>query len=378
LRNQRPSTAKALLCLAIAGGLYLQIESIRTGSRDPQPADPSEAVEVTVPAALAEDVSAARRLLGPDPDTALRHIERALERAEGADPKLRALLLSWAADVHARRFHLHRARDALTRAIELAPTDARRYWLANLEEAILRSEGEHELMPFYYAVRGAGPAKELRGRVVVVYLLVDPEGPGRWTDVDRAFARSTLRRVERWYAEKAEARGVRALEFVDRIFQLPVAAGELPLLRNVNFARGTAWKLANNLGHDSVGQLLAALAAEERAEQVLFLVHSPQRARSFATPCGRMLGYCDGEIAFIYEPNGPSTWDSLAFTLAHEGLHLFGADDLYNVRGAEDYEPTDVMHHQSANLKYADVGDLTAWAVGWARDRPITPFPVEE
>ena len=232
------------------------------------------------------------------------------------------------------------------------------------------------MAPSYHASRGTGPARALRGRVVVAYVLVDPAGPRRWTDVDRVFARSTLTRVERWYAAKATARSVVAPEFVDRVFDVPLAAGDLPVFPDVDRARSTALQLVANLGYDSLRQWLAALASEETADQVMLVVHSPQNARSFSSVCTG--GDCDSELALVYVPNGPASWDTLGFTLAHEGLHLFGAGDLYNVSGAADYATTDVMHYLSARLEYAEVGDLTAWAVGWARNRPITPFEVEE
>jgi hypothetical protein len=336
-----------------------------------------EPPDVVVPPALDEDVSAARDLLGSDPDRALIHIERALERAADADPELLAMLHTWAASVHARRWHWHRARDALSSAIDLAPTDERRRALAAVEESIRRAQGERDMQPSYRAARNAGPARALRGRVVVAYVLADPIGPRRWTDVDRIFARSTLARVERWYAAKAKERNVAAPEFVDRVFEVPLAAGDLPVFPDVDRARSTALQLVANLGHDSLREWLAALQTDESAEQVMLVIHSPQNARSFSSVCARG-GYCDSELALVYVPNGPTNWDSLAFTLAHEGLHLFGADDLYNVSGAADYATTDVMHYLSVRLDYADVGDLTAWAVGWTRNAPITPFIVEE
>ena len=166
-------------------------------------------------------------------------------------------------------------------------------------------------------------------------------------------------------------------EFVDRVFEVPLAAGDLPVFPDVDHARSTALQLVANMGHDSLRQWLAALAMQESADQVMLVVHSPQNARSFSSVCRGGAG-CDSELSLVYVPNGPVSWDSLGFTLAHEGLHLFGAGDLYNVSGAADYATTDVMHYLSARLDYAEIGDLTAWAVGWTRDRPITPFIVEE
>ena len=375
MRKKRPSVVTVLLCLTVAGVLFMQLVSIRHGADEPAPR--VERVELIVPPPLQEDVEAAWRLLRDNPDQALPHSERALDGADDAAPGLRALLHTWAAGVHARRGHMHRARGALERAIELEPTDDRRQFLLNVEESISSAQGERGKARFYLASRGTGRAAALEGRVVVAYLLVDPDGPGRWTDVDRIYARATLARVEQWYSAKAKTRGVAAPEFVERVFEVPLAAGDLPIFPNIEVARRTAWILAGNLGYGSVEQLLGALAAQERADQAMLLVHSPHDERSFAASCTRASA-CEAEIAFIYVPNGPSSWDKLAYTLAHEGLHLFGADDLYDVRGAEDYEPTDLMNYPSTRLEYADVGELTAWAVGWARDRPKTPFVVEE
>ena len=178
-------------------------------------------------------------------------------------------------------------------------------------------------------------------------------------------------------AAKAVSRGMVAPEFVDRVFEVPLAAGDLPVFPDVDRARSTALQLVTNLGHDSLRQWFAALVGEEAADQVMLVVHTPQSARSFSSVCTGA-GYCDSELSLVYVANGPATWDGLAFTFAHEGLHLFGAGDLYNVSGAADYATTDVMHYLSAGLEYADVGDLTAWAVGWARNQPITPFILEE
>ena len=137
-----------------------------------------------------------------------------------------------------------------------------------------------------------GTARALRGRVVVAYVLVDPAGPRRWTEVDRVFARSTLARVERWYAAKATARSVVPPQFVDRVFEVPLAAGDLPVFPDVDHARSTALQLVANMGYDSLRQWLAALAMQESADQVMLVVHSPQNARSFSSVC-RGGGGCD-------------------------------------------------------------------------------------
>src|SRR5262245_5933004 len=242
------STGWALFYFAIASAVFFQIVSVRHGPDEE--ARVVEPTEVVVPPALEEDVRAAQNLLGSDPDAALGHIERALERADEASPQLRALLYTWAANVHSRRWHWHHARDALASAVSLAPNDERRRALAAAEEAIRRAQGERDMAPTYHASRNAGPARALRGRVVVAYVLVDPAGPRRWTEVDRVFARSTLARVERWYAARATERSVVPPEFVDRIFEVPLASGDLPVFPDIDRARSTALQLVTNLGYD--------------------------------------------------------------------------------------------------------------------------------
>ncbi|HET7607052.1 MAG TPA: hypothetical protein VFL84_00125 [Gammaproteobacteria bacterium] len=133
MRNKPLSTGWAIFWFAIASGVFFQLVSIRYGPDEE--ARVAEPIEVVVPSSLEEDVRAAQNLLAGDPDSALRHIERALERGNEASPELRALLQTWAANMQARRWHWHRARAALSSAVSLAPNDERRRALAATEEA---------------------------------------------------------------------------------------------------------------------------------------------------------------------------------------------------------------------------------------------------
>jgi len=381
-RPRQPKDEPSILVLVVwlAAFVIFLHPLLRSQQREASRTPPSPAtleVATPVPAGLRQAVEAARRALRHDPDAALRHIEDALARADHAPAELRAVLWDWAAQVHRGRWHLHQARDALRAALEAGPSAERRAALAALEEMIQRSQPERGRSPTYRAARDAGPAATLTGRVVIAYLFVDPPGLDRWTDPERALVRGTLERVEHWYQREAEARGVPPPEFVERLFMVPLGAGELASHGDIAATRRTARILAANLGHASLGALLGALAAEEGADQAMFMVHAPKPARSFTIYCARRSA-CVDEVSLIHEPAGRHGWDQLAYAVAHEGLHLFGADDLYDLRGADDFAPTDVMHHPSARLDHSEVGDLTAWAVGWSDDRPGTPFTVEE
>lgn len=375
--REPPSNWQLVLWLAlILFGVLPWLESKHATPVD-EPARPPPAIplKVTDPDALRADIDAARRIRRSEPDAALRHIQRALQQA--SDPDTRATLLEWAAEIHYKRWHLHRARDALQEAIDLAPNYKRTQHLADIQELIRRSQSERGKAAEYRAARDAGPAATLSGRVVIAYLFVDPPGISRWSDSERLHAREVLTRVQHWYQAQAQVHGATAPEFVERVFQVPLGGGDLPMYSDGRSTRRAAKLLAANLGHDSPGALLRSLARSENADQVMFMVHSPSDGRSFTMYCARR-AFCDEEIAILLEPIKGHRWDRVAYAVAHEGLHLFGADDLYDVRGAIDYSPTDIMNYPSARLGHSEVGKLTAWAVGWRADQPDAPFTVEE
>ena len=72
----------------------------------------------------------------------------------------------------------------------------------------------------------------------------------------------------------------------------------------------------------------------------------------------------------------PKRWDEVSYAQAHETLHLFGADDLYNLRSAGSYAPRDVMHYPSRLLSASTMEAITAFATGLRRDRPAAPFRI--
>ena len=106
---------------------------------------------------------------------------------------------------------------------------------------------------------------------------------------------------------------------------------------------------------------------------MLFL-HLNKQARSFAWPC--TYRWCEEEYTFILEPIKDPRWQSLHYTIAHEGLHLFGADDLYNIENAKTYATNDIMHYASRYLEDSEIDSLTAYAIGWSDFKPHTPFPI--
>ena len=130
----------------------------------------------------------------------------------------------------------------------------------------------------------------------------------------------------------------------------------------------------SKLGFDTPSQFLKKMKQEEQADNAMLFLHLNKQARSFAWPC--TYRWCEEEYTFILEPIKDPRWQSLHYAIAHEGLHLFGADDLYNIENAKTYATNDIMHYASRYLEDSEIDSLTAYAIGWSDFKPHTPFPI--
>ena len=120
---------------------------------------------------------------------------------------------------------------------------------------------------------------------------------------------------------------------------------------------------------------LYVLQDHARADQAVLILHLARDGRSLSRRCLVSCGP-DGEFAYVLEAVTPKRWDRLAYAQAHETLHLFGADDLYNIRGAHDYAARDIMNYPSRLLRASTLEPITAYATGLQRERPAAPFRI--
>ena len=71
-------------------------------------------------------------------------------------------------------------------------------------------------------------------------------------------------------------------------------------------------------------------------------------------------------------------WQSMGYAQAHEALHLFGADDLYNIEQARYYAVRDIMNYPASILDASTIDDITAYSIGLTDQKPKTPFEIKE
>lgn len=255
--------------------------------------------------------------------------------------------------------------------------------LAEVQGLITDNDTEREEQHIYHASPGVGPAHTLHGKVVIAYVFVDDGKHSTWSRKTQQHVLEHLQRVKAWLQARALDYGVTDLTFTDRIFQYdkdPWLRNALPDLSfdNVEIGYDLAGRVADLQGSHSVNAFLYDLTREEEADQAILLLHVNQAKRSFAHRC-----WTDcpdqAEYAYLLKPPKRYHWDAMGYVQAHESLHLFGADDLYNLQGGRYYAPNDIMHNYTRYIEASVIDSITAFGVGWLNEQPTpTPFPIQQ
>lgn len=232
--------------------------------------------------------------------------------------------------------------------------------------------------PEYRASRDYGSARRLRGNVALVSIRVGGSS-ARWTRELVADALVAGELAKKFYTEHARAAGIDDLDVHFRPHGLESATFVVPAIATDPhrvMTRETASALRSAIEESVRGALshtLGELTEEYRAkgyDEIAYLIElpilSPPRSEAF-----RAFAHYDApgapEVAIVMEAESDLGRHTMIF--AHEGLHLFGADDLYRVTPRDALDVGDIMGDACEHVTPANVGDTTAWAIGW-RDAP--------
>jgi len=332
-----------------------------------------------------EDVAECNRKRRQDPVGALAMLDgaaRQLEVGPAVPDRLATRLYTLQGDLH---WDLYQYVDAVASWQRAESRASPREHLV-LEDRVAQTQRHIEKVnpernqdSVYLAAPNVGPAAILAGEIVVAYIFVQDDGGGAWSLRDRGLALSSWDAAEAWLAARARQYGAH-VHFTRRLFvvdhnalirRLRVAYGRAFLNNDVRVAR----LVVRQLGAPNVLSFLDQLKRTARADQAAIILHIERDARSLAWRCLESCGP-DGEFAYVLEAMTPKRWDEVSYAQAHETLHLFGADDLYNLRSAGSYAPRDVMHYPSRLLSASTMEAITAFATGLRRDRPAAPFRI--
>lgn len=223
-----------------------------------------------------------------------------------------------------------------------------------------------------------GTNKQLTGKPYVVVLFLD-DNESHWTQPEiEAFWDEDMYPALDYLSEKAWQWGV-DLEFqtgyyctggdirvhYDGILGSDGATGD--------YSPDALDKAAKSLGFASDKAMRDYLKSISGSSEVVFVVAANKDGRSYSLCDSVNDGYEYEEYCMVY-PDFPNyAYDTPASTVAHEILHLFGAEDYYDPYGdrpqrkayAEEICPYDIMLTVYVDITYNEVGDFTAYTVGW-------------
>lgn len=232
------------------------------------------------------------------------------------------------------------------------------------------------------------PCPPLRGRVVLVSLFVGADGRN-WSDDEVARHLASLGRAARWMEEEAGRYGVEAGVGVADVYfavdgetseevdiLVAQSGGEVGLFEADMGVRAITLmsRAAASLGFRDAVDFVQEVGARLPGATVAWLLHLRLAGRSYAVPLdqtdleGISLAFCHARQANFTEPliRPPAP---RAAVLAHEVLHLFGAQDKYGWPLSH-FRPGavtdfDVMRLESERLADLRVDPLTAGELGW-------------
>lgn len=240
---------------------------------------------------------------------------------------------------------------------------------------------ERSQRDIYQASPFVGPAAALKGKVVVIYMFLTDGALQNWSIRKRDFVMNNWSFAEHWMQMNAKKYRT-DLTFVRRLFMV----NKNPYIKRLQVgdfnrefinADKVAQLAAENFGFKNIISFVEEIKQQENADQAILMLHLARDGRSFASRC-MFRCRADAEYVFLMEKPNTKFWQSMGYAQAHEALHLFGADDLYNIEKAKYYAVRDIMNYPSSILDASTIDDITAYAIGLTERKPKTPFKIKE
>ena len=234
---------------------------------------------------------------------------------------------------------------------------------------------------------GLGTCHTLSGKQTVVLFFVD-DNESSWSAEDvTEYTETQIFPALSFLKSEAEARGVE-LDFEIKRFSTPLSGGlkiKYTGVINRDLEVGGSTKdvphqIASRLGCSSPLTLLGAMREEFQTEAIIPLVLIQSNGLSYARYQLSEGVYDHMEYAVMFSDKWNATTGQWRHTsarsayVAHHILALFGGENYYSSDSreamAEEYYPFDIMLMDYNSLYLLDVGDYTAFCVGWTDTIP--------
>lgn len=233
-----------------------------------------------------------------------------------------------------------------------------------------------------------GINRQLKGKPIVYLFFVDDE-ESSWSAMDvTEFTKTQITPALNYLREKAGLFNV-ALDFQVRSFSTPLSMDytlkyEGTVLNYTDDDEGQATEdvldyVAQDMGYSSANHMYKSFKEKSEGEEVLLMTFFNKNGRSYTYLQSNPGYYNYTEHCVVFaEPYYdlpylvPPSYQ--ASVVAHEMLHLFGAEDYYNdpyrvLLTLQEF-PNDIMLYQQMDINQNDIGGYTAYCIGWTSTRP--------
>ncbi len=249
--------------------------------------------------------------------------------------------------------------------------------LPPIEKDLTPADPLTELRPFY----SRGLSTTLKGNVTAVLFFVD-DAESSWDQAARTKVMNTGIKPALHYLEGEAKRYGVELHFETVVYN----AEPLKYKGTVYDADKVTELLADSdtyaffgdgflpeIGYQSGYDLDRHMETECPSSELIYLFLFNKEGRSYKTSQLELalMGTVEFEYAMLFSEEGSVR----SYTVAHEILHLFGAEDYYEPAKRAElatlYYPNDIMLRHGSHGPYGhDIGDLTAFSVGWTDTAP--------
>ena len=235
---------------------------------------------------------------------------------------------------------------------------------------------QEQLRPHYKLAN----CRNLEGNPVVVLIFID-DNESHWTKEDVSTFTKEHIMVGLNYLEKNAKKWGIQLDFVIESYSTPLSGYEIKYEGTVNknlynggSTKDVLDKAAQDIGCDSNWELYSYYKSKYPNDDIIFLnfLNKPGRSYTRNAISTGYLEYSEHCVIFSdYLGSYPGMREdgSRASTIAHEILHLFGAEDYYTSVSRENLAnqkyPNDIMLWQYDVIRHNSIGDYTAFSVGW-------------
>ncbi len=235
-----------------------------------------------------------------------------------------------------------------------------------------------------------GNCKRLRGKVAVVVLFVD-DLESRWThQLTEMYTRDHIEPALKFLEAEAERYGVELDMYIADIYSSDNGEdyevkydGIVGDLHSEDRAQDLFDQISYQIGQGSPVALDATYHYREQCDEVIFLSVLNKGGYSFTRLQNKeydveLFEYCVLFYNTMSDDYSTSEHIHCSDTTAHEILHLFGAENLYETysreRIARKLYPKDIMLGDYSNLKDMNMGEYTAYCIGWTHKTPECCF----